>query len=127
MATDIKISVTQTGDDYIRVQVDTAESEDLDANALAYAVRRAVADSLRDQGLLVEPKSPVAAQPRFPVLILGDGESWELIPTDQTGPTVVAVTADELGRLREGEEPDNVVRDAVRFVPLAELLPERCL
>ena len=123
MATDVKISITQTGDDFLRVQVDEADSGDLDANALARAVRGAVADSLREQGLLVEPDQPTAVEPRYPVVILGDGETWEVIPEDQPGPTVVAVTDDELARLRDGEESDSVILDAARHMPLRDLLP----
>ena len=123
MPTEVRISVTQTGDDYLRVRVDESNSDDLDAHKLAFAVRRAVSDSLREQGLLVEPDQPTDSSSRVLVLVLGDGETWEVIPMDQPGPTVVAVTADELARLRDGEGPNSVILDAVRHLPLADLLP----
>ena len=126
MPTDVRISVTQTGDDYLRVLVDESNSDDLDANKLAFAVRRAVADSLREQGLLVEPE-PIEHQKsdRVLILVLSDGETWEVIPeSSQDGASVVAVSFDELARLRDGEGIDAVVVDHVRFIPLNEpLLP----
>lgn len=114
MGTCVRVSVSQAGDDFLRVGVEEAESGDLDANSLATAVRRAVAAELRRQGLLLQPEE---RPDRFSVLVLSDGETWEEI--GDHGPTVVELTGEELKRLHEGEDPSTVVEGEERFTPVA--------